>query len=162
MNKHSIQISTFFGAILLICFVSACKKHDPPEPRPTPKGIIFKSWSIEGLQATDNNGNAWDSHDDSGPDISLWLHQNGHVFYESAVIPDMAPGEKHEIDIEPDIRVDSLTDFYCELFDDYEPFFGPDEIRRNYVSLIHNYLVPDSIIIDGLNPRVTLYVEYIY
>lgn len=141
-----------------MCYICACKKETPA----TPKGIIFKSWSVEGLQATDSDGNAWDDEDDTGPDVKLLIHQNGPTLYESSVIPDMVIGEKYEIDINPDIRFDSLTEWRWELYDEYEPFFEFNTIRSGYVSLIHDYLPPDHITLDGNNPKVILQVEYIY
>lgn len=161
MKNHMNSRNLLFGVLLLACLASACKE-DSTDPRPTPKGIIFKSWSVEGLQPTMSNGDAWDDEDNTGPDVKLVLHHNGPVFYESDIIPDMVAGQKYEIDITPDIRLDSITDWYWELQDEYEPFFGPETIRIGYVSLIHDYLVPGSIILDGFNPRVTLQVEYIY
>lgn len=161
MKKSFFQNNFPLCALLLSCMVWACNKED--QKPITPRGVIFKSWSIEHIPDTSSNGKLWDFHDNTGPDLKLVLSANGAILYESEIIADAVSGSRYEIDIEPDIRIDSIWKGEWELQDELEPFFDFDIIKWGFVSASNYYPYTSSQVgLWGINPKIDLQVEYIY
>lgn len=159
MAKRTLPEKLFFGLLLLLS--ASCTKFDRDLP-PTPKGMIFKSWYVQDIPATNAAGNVWDVHDNSGPDIQFSLTDDAFTIYKSDIIENTEPGKRYEIDIDPDIQLDSLCQGWWRLDDKLEPYSWSDRVTSGEIHALAWHRSLDSIILRSQNPKVVLRVEYFY
>lgn len=165
--------------LLITIFATAClgpEGLEIPEEEEvmidTPLQIIITDIRLERVQGVDSQGDPWDSHNNTGPDLYFsYSKNNGGIRYFTDTIYDLETEPMQQtihFEMQEDIIVDrSVTKFILKLrdYDPENPFNYDSEVARITVwpwGDYTNFLDPDGFFKRSYGFHVAMDYDWVY